>query len=990
MKKLISLILTALFTTSVFAQMIVWPGVSIRSNNAKPGDIYISDVDVNVRVTGNIASTTVDMIIQNKSSAVMEGEFEFPLSENQYITGYALDMNNTMRKGVVVEKEKARVAFEDKVRQGIDPGLVEKTKGNNFKTRVYPLNPHGSRHIQITYEEEISVYSDNNGMSRKYVLPPLVNTKLNSFSFNMNVYNQTRKPLVNFGGDSSSVDVSNWNSGYNISYSAKDYQIKSAVEIQLPQTSLGNGILAEDEGRNTYFYYYAPMNPKTVAKSAVKNLGVYWDVSASGVNRNTEKELSLLKSYISTNVTDRVEVVLFANAVVDSKDFKASDWNSIEKYIKAAAFDGATAFEALNFAKGKINHDEAMVFSDGLANWGNEDVKTSSVPVNTICSSISADYGYLKLLARNSNGCFVNLTGTDADKALSMLKNQAFRLISVEYNNADFGDIYPLPGTEVKGDFSMSGLLKKRQGIIKLGFGFGNKVTNQITVDVKLTGSNIIWNDSEDKYVTRLWAQKKIDELSVNYDENRDEILDLSKKYRIITKETSLLVLETVHDYMKYGIEVPEDLKDEYSKHLVTNNSLNNKPEDKSYFETVVSNFKAYKAWWNTKPGEFLKKEKKETGTIFGGRSRRMAADADVLLEYAPAPIERRENNPDTPYDDAEIVMEEMELAASAEVPVVAVNSSMALTKSAPAGNQNGPSVVLQPWNPDAKYISELKRVPVEKMYEKYLEIKNQYSSSPSFFMDVADYFWIENLKTQAVRILSNLAEMNLENTDVLRAMGNKLVEWGQTSDSIVVFKKLTVLRKEVPLFYRDLGLAYERNGEYQKACDALYHVAENKWDFRYNEIQQIAINDMNSIIALHKKAVDTSGYDNRILENFPVDIRIVLTWNTDNCDIDLWVTDPKNEKCFYSHKLTENGGRISRDFTQGYGPEEFCIKSAPKGKYKIQADYYGTRSQKILQPVVVQAEVYTNFGTENQRCEILTLQLESVKGNYEVGTISF
>ena len=146
----------------------------------------------------------------------------------------------------------------------------------------------------------------------------------------------------------------------------------------------------------------------------------------------------------------------------------------------------------------------------------------------------------------------------------------------------------------------------------------------------------------------------------------------------------------------------------------------------------------------------------------------------------------------------------------------------------------------------------------------------------------------------------------------------------------------------------------------------------------------------MNAIIALHSKDVNTDFIDSRVKENFPVDIRIVLTWNTDNCDIDLWTTDPDNEKCYYNHKLTVLGGHNSRDFIQGYGPEEFCLKTAKKGVYTIEADYYGTNSQKIVQPVVVQAEVYTNFGKPNQKKQILTLRLETVKGSYLVGTIQF
>ena len=205
------------------------------------------------------------------------------------------------------------------------------------------------------------------------------------------------------------------------------------------------------------------------------------------------------------------------------------------------------------------------------------------------------------------------------------------------------------------------------------------------------------------------------------------------------------------------------------------------------------------------------------------------------------------------------------------------------------------------------------------------------------------------------------------------------------------IFEKLTKIRSDKPAFFRDYALACNLMGEKQKAIDALWHIVTGTWEAAYSEIQMIALNDMNAIIAASKNdKLDLSKIDPNLIMNFDSDIRIVLTWNTDDCDIDLWTTDPNDEKCYYNHKLTEIGGHNSRDFTRGYGPEEFCIKNAIKGSYKIEANYYGTQTQKIVQPVVVQAEVYTNFGKPNQKKEILTLRLESVKGSYLVGTIQF
>ena len=104
---------------------------------------------------------------------------------------------------------------------------------------------------------------------------------------------------------------------------------------------------------------------------------------------------------------------------------------------------------------------------------------------------------------------------------------------------------------------------------------------------------------------------------------------------------------------------------------------------------------------------------------------------------------------------------------------------------------------------------------------------------------------------------------------------------------------------------------------------------------------------------------------------------------------MDLWVTEPSGEKCFYGHNRTTIGGMISNDFTQGYGPEEYCLRKAMKGKYKIQANFFGSHQQSLSGPTTLQAEVITNFGRPNEKRQALTLRLEKAKDVVDVGTIT-
>merc|ERR1712224_561270 len=70
----------------------------------------------------------------------------------------------------------------------------------------------------------------------------------------------------------------------------------------------------------------------------------------------------------------------------------------------------------------------------------------------------------------------------------------------------------------------------------------------------------------------------------------------------------------------------------------------------------------------------------------------------------------------------------------------------------------------------------------------------------------------------------------------------------------------------------------------------------------------------------------------------------IWLGWDTDHTDIDLHVIEPTGEEVSYSHnKSMTTGAAVSRDFTDGYGPEVYTLPSAPKGKYRVETNYYSS-----------------------------------------------
>ncbi|CAN0489379.1 unnamed protein product, partial [Phaeothamnion confervicola] len=159
----------------------------------------------------------------------------------------------------------------------------------------------------------------------------------------------------------------------------------------------------------------------------------------------------------------------------------------------------------------------------------------------------------------------------------------------------------------------------------------------------------------------------------------------------------------------------------------------------------------------------------------------------------------------------------------------------------------------------------------------------------------------------------------------------------------------------------------------------------------RFPEVELIALAELNAVVASAAPKADVSRIDPRLLRSLPLDLRAVLTWDADNTDIDLWITDPNGEKAFYGNRLTWQGARMSADFTGGYGPEEFSLKVAKPGKYKVEAQFYGQRQQIVTGATTLQVRLTAKFGTAAAKEQLVTLRLKGGRdvvlvGEFEVG----
>jgi TonB-dependent SusC/RagA subfamily outer membrane receptor len=1186
-----------------------------KSNNG----ITLQNLKIDVAIYGNISRTTWQMTFYNSTPRILEGTLLFPLKDGVSVSRYALDINGKMREAVPVDRGKGTVVFESIERRRVDPGLLEKVEGNTFRTRIYPINPNGSRTVIIGYEEEIPMAANG---SLKFSLPLNLKDTVKTFSLTASVVQSAAAPVAD---DTSgyALKFDKHQNTYSSSIEKSNYTPGHSLSFYIPKPKDIAEVMIQPQGNKYYWFINTAIPAQTISKPLPHSIGMLWDASLSGANRDIKKELALLNAYFKKVNNAQVHLIAFSNAILKNQTYTITNgnWDALKAELEQTTYDGATNLAKLDLSK--YPADEFLLMSDGHQTFGEGQMKLSGKPVYCINSSATADYSNLKLIALKTNGEVIDLTRDDNIKALNALTIQPLRFLGIK-TGSTVDDSYPSLPVTVSGAFSIAGITKNPNQTITLQYEYGDKISFEKPVTLDLAANAV---DNVD--VAKLWAQKKISEMDINYEANRQEIESLGKRFGIVTRNTSLIVLETVNDYIQYDIEPPTELRAQYDAIMKQRGDVARNPAREN-LTTAENTLRDLTQWWdngaalakvtanNTNtpntpaannsaavnpagqrlvnpgsrdqnapgrtisgvvlakddglpiPGATIRIKSSNIGTqtnaagryslwvpnkgklqvsYLGYKSQEvkigtsgffnitLEASSNQLNEvvvtgamgvkraqrelgYATTTVSGKEITQDNAasapviFGNADLAeppaVQETQVAAATPTPnsgspgassdirykeinrpitgplpgLTAKVAGLAVqsvdnnidpnTRITIRGNrslsQGGASLIiidgvpmpggsLSSINPndilstnilkanaasaiygseaangaiiittkkgaatrvatnnadtvgsvpntnkgitiaykaaDMEYLKTIQKTDKATQYQKYLELRTAFTNNPGYYFDVADYFIKTGNKEVGARILSNLAEMDLGSYELYKMLGYKLKQLGDYEGELFAFKKVTELRPLDPQSFRDYGLALEDAGKPQEALDVLYTAMtksySNDAENLYRGIQEVFLPEINRLIALNKGKLNLSKISKSIIKPLPADIRIVMDWNMNNTDIDLWVTDPNGEKCYYSNKHTQIGGRISNDMTRGFGPEQFLLKSAIKGTYKIEINYFGNSQVTIAGPTTIMAELFTHYGTPQEKKELIVLQMQKdAKGAVYIGDLDF
>ncbi len=96
--------------------------------------------------------------------------------------------------------------------------------------------------------------------------------------------------------------------------------------------------------------------------------------------------------------------------------------------------------------------------------------------------------------------------------------------------------------------------------------------------------------------------------------------------------------------------------------------------------------------------------------------------------------------------------------------------------------------------------------------------------------------------------------------------------------------------------------------------------------------------------------------------------LSVLLSWDTDQTDLDLHVISPDGRHCWYGGRVADNGGALDVDVTTGFGPEIYSTPAALRGTYLVYVNYYGSGPREDL--TVARVTVISRQNTPDEKKE--------------------
>ncbi len=544
----------------------------------------IKEVTVDARVRDQVVEVQVAQTFHNPGSVQLESEFLFPLPEDGAVSNLVLLADGQEITGRVLPKDEARRVYEEIVRSKRDPALLEYMGRGLFRTSVFPIPPGADRKVTLRYTQllkrdgKVVEFSYPFG-TQKFTAKPIqrleLRARIESKEPIKSIYSPTDDAVVKRSGErEATVELVRRDvvptADFRVIYTLADGAIGANVLSYRPS--------AGDDG---YFLLLASPEFKAAdAKPQAKTVVFVLDRSGSMSGKKIEQARESLKFCLNNlRDDDTFNVVVYDDRVDSFKPelqrFSRESRDEAVRFVDNVRPGGSTNInEALTTAL-RMLHDDGrpqyvLFLTDGLPTAGvtgeaaiAENVKKANMRnARLFVFGVGFDVN-ARLLDRLSGGNSGTSEYVKPDENIeakvsrfyAKLTAPVLARVQVELTGTDTNRLYPrdLPDLFEGGQLTLAGrYTKSGRTTVRLSGKVGDeRRTYEFSADLGDPGANSSYD-----FVERLWAVRRVGDIIDQIDlrgqnkELTDELVELSKKYGILTPYTSFLADERVglHD----------------------------------------------------------------------------------------------------------------------------------------------------------------------------------------------------------------------------------------------------------------------------------------------------------------------------------------------------------------------------------------------------------------------------------------------------------
>jgi TonB family protein len=577
--------------------------------------LRLAEHRVKARVAGAVARTEIRETFANDTRHTLEGVFRFPLPAGARISRLALYVDGRLEEGTFVERGRAKRIWRGVLRQGTpkrlrkrrqdyvwvpgpwrDPALLEWKQGNSFELRVFPIRPRSSRTVILAYTETLP--RSARGHRYVYPLPHGETARAERFAFELRVdAGERAAPIAR---------------GYRLKRRRADdgsLRLTFATERFAPRGDLAVDLARQQRARGLESLVYRdPRRPDQAAwalltlrpkleaarrEARARDLVLIVDRSLSILGETARRQLLLLRALLGElPANDRVTLLACDSSCVELGRRWAArgEHQRLLAALAARKPGGASdiggalrrALDALRDRPlGRERH--VVLIGDGVPTTGErraerlartlrKRLEDLEARVSTVGVGSDVDARVLRKLARAGGGDYcayqpgLSARG-QALKLLAALSGPALErpVLSLPAGLTEVGR-RQLPTLRAGAELLITARLAgPTAGVAVLRGTLGGKPFRQLfPLDLRPLRAPAAGSRATQAaaFVPRLWAQQTLERLADQAERAtgaetarlRKRIVGLSRRYRLLSRYTSLLVLESEAMRRAFGV----------------------------------------------------------------------------------------------------------------------------------------------------------------------------------------------------------------------------------------------------------------------------------------------------------------------------------------------------------------------------------------------------------------------------------------------------